>query len=70
VRGCKKIPALRLALDGCLLEHHRFLLSEMIEDLDHGGAKVDRLEQEIEQQMQPFQEAVDAWLSAPAYASL
>ncbi len=61
----KKIPALQLALDGCLLQHHRFLLSEMLEDLDHVGAKIAHLEQEIEQQMQPFQEAVDAWLSVP-----
>jgi hypothetical protein len=31
----KKIPQLQLALEGCLLPHHRWLLSEMIEDLDH-----------------------------------
>ena len=28
----KKIPALQLALEGCLLPHHRFLLADMLED--------------------------------------
>lgn len=61
----KKIPQLQLALDGCLLPHHRFLLTEMLEDLDHIGAKIARLEQEIAQQTRPFQRAVEAWLSVP-----
>ena len=46
----KKIPELQLALEGCLLPHHRWLLSEMIEDLDHVGAKIARIEETIEQQ--------------------
>jgi hypothetical protein len=49
----KKIPQLQLALEGCLLPHHRLLLSEMIEDLDHVGAKISRIEETIEQQMRP-----------------
>lgn len=61
----KKIPALQLALEGCLLPHHRLLLSEMIEDLDHVGAKISRIEQTIEQQMRPFQKSVNTWLSVP-----
>ena len=36
----KKIPQLQLALEGRVLPHHRFLLSEMIEDLDHIEAKI------------------------------
>jgi transposase len=61
----KKIPQLQLALEGCLLPHHRWLLSEMIEDLDHVGAKISRIEETIEQQMRPFQNAVDRWLTVP-----
>lgn len=61
----KKIPQLRLALEGCLLPHHRFLLSEMIEDLDHVAAKIARVEQMIEQELQPFQQAVDTWMTVP-----
>lgn len=61
----KKIPQLQLALDGCLLPHHRLLLTEMIEDLDHLAAKIARIEQAIERQVRPFQKAVDTWLSVP-----
>ncbi len=61
----KKIPQLQLALEGCVLPHHRLLLREMIEDLDHVGAKITRIEETIEQQMRPFQEAVNRWLTVP-----
>jgi transposase len=61
----KKIPALQLALEGCLLPHHRLLLSEMLEDLDHVGGKITRIEETIEQQMRPFQNAVNWWLTVP-----
>jgi transposase len=61
----KKIPQLQLALEGCLLPHHRWLLGEMIEDRDHVAAKITRIEEMIEQQMRPFQEAVNPWLTVP-----
>jgi len=61
----KKIPQLQLALEGCVLPHHRLLLSEMIEDLDHVETKIARIEETIEQQMRPFQSAVNRWLTVP-----
>ena len=61
----KKIPNCSLRWKGCLLPHHRLLLSEMIEDLDHVGTKITRIEETIEQQMRPFQEAVNRWLTVP-----
>ena len=61
----KKIPALQLALEGCLLPHHRFLLADMLEELDHIGSKITRVEQAIEEQMRPYQKAVDAWMTVP-----
>lgn len=61
----KKIPALRLALDGCLLPHHRFLLHEMLNELDHIETQLARLEAEIELHMRPFQKALHAWMSIP-----
>jgi len=60
-----KIPALRLALDGCLLPHHRFLLGEMLHELSHIESQLARLEAEIESQMQPFEKALSAWMSIP-----
>ncbi len=50
----KKIPALQLALEGCLLPQHRFLLADRLEELDHIGSKIARVEQAIEEQMHPI----------------
>jgi transposase len=61
----RKIPELQTALDGCLLPHHRFLLGEMLDELDYIEAKIANLEREIEQQMRPFQQAVNAWMTVP-----
>jgi transposase len=61
----KKIPQLQLALEGCLLPHHRFLLADMLEELDHIGSKIARMEQAIAEQMRPYQKAVDAWMTVP-----
>ena len=63
--GHRKLPALRLALDGYLLPHQRFLLSEMLDELNHSQSKIARLEAEIELHMQPFQKALQAWMSMP-----
>jgi transposase len=61
----RKLPALRLALDGYLLPHQRFLLGEILDELNHSQSKIARLEAEIELQMQPFQRALQAWMSMP-----
>ena len=61
----RKIPQLQLALDGCLLPHPRFLLTEMLEDLDHLEDKITRLEAEIQNQMLPYQQTLERWLSVP-----
>ncbi len=61
----RKIPALRLALDGCLLPDHRFLLGEMLHELSHIESQLARLEAEIESQMQPFEKALRAWMTIP-----
>jgi len=37
----------------------------MIEDLDPVAAEISRIEETIEQQMRPFQEAVNRWLMVP-----
>jgi len=61
----KKLAALQLALDGHLLPHHRFLLSEMLEELSHVQSSIARLEAEIELEMKPFEKALQAWMSIP-----
>ena len=47
------------------MPHHRFLLSDMLEELDHIGSKIARVEQAIAEQMRPYQKAVDAWMTVP-----
>jgi len=61
----RKLPALPLGLDGYWLPHQRFLLGEMLDELSHSQSKIARLEAEIESQMQPFQKALQAWMSMP-----
>jgi len=53
-----KIPDLKLALQGRVTEHHRFLLKEMLDDLRHVENKMTTLEKEIEQRLRPFQDEV------------
>ena len=53
-----KIPELKLALEGRVTEHHRFLLAEMLDDLRHVEAKMNKVEAEIERRLRPFQDEV------------
>jgi len=42
-----KIPELRLALNGRITDHHRFMLGELMDDLKTVEAKIQRVEKEI-----------------------
>lgn len=68
-----KRPELRLVLHGEVTEHHRYLLKELMEDLDRIEAKVEHLEGEIVRRMQPYERelsllntipGVDCWITA------
>jgi len=61
----KKIPELKLALEGRVTEHHRFLLHEMLDDLQHVEAKMSKVEVEIERRLRPFQNEVDRLCTIP-----
>lgn len=60
-----KIPALKRALDGCLIEHQRLLLQRMLKDLEQLEAQLADLEQEIRRRAQPYQEIVERWQQIP-----
>jgi transposase len=60
-----KRPALKLALQGRVTEHHRFLLKEMLDDLRHVEAKMRVLESEIAKRLLPFQEEVERLCTIP-----
>jgi len=60
-----KIPALREALAGRVTEHHRFMLRELLDDLDHAEGKMTTVEQEIDRRLRPFQDDVARLCTIP-----
>jgi len=50
-----KIPELKLALEGRVTEHHRFLLQQLYDHLLFTESKRKQIEEEIERRMRPFQ---------------
>ncbi len=53
-----KIPELKLALEGRVTEHHRFLLRQLFEHLRFTESKMQQIEEEIERRMCPFEDKV------------
>lgn len=60
-----KLPQLRSALTGCLDEHHRFLLKQWLDLLEVVEGKIAEFDQQIDQQVAPFQDAVTTWTTIP-----
>lgn len=60
-----KIPELRLALEGRVTEHHRFLLRELMDDLRHVESKIATVEAEIDKRNRPFEEEVARLCTIP-----
>lgn len=60
-----KLPDLRLALDGRVQPHHRFLLQRILAHIDFLDQSIGQVEQEIEQRLRPFEETVELVVSIP-----
>jgi transposase len=60
-----KRAELRLALEGRVTEHHRFLLQQLMRHLRFTEARMDDVEQEIERRMEPYQDDVKRLCSIP-----
>jgi len=60
-----KIPDLKLALEGRVTDHHRFLLGEMLDDLRHIESRRSKVEGEIEKRLRPFQDEVARLCTIP-----
>jgi len=60
-----KRDELRLALEGRVTEHHRFLLKQLMRHLRFTEARMDDVEQEIERRMEPYQDDVKRLCSIP-----
>jgi len=49
-----KIPQLKLALQGCVTEHHRFMLQMLLGHLQHLEQQIAEFDLRIEEQLRPF----------------
>src|SRR5271168_69284 len=61
----QRIPELQLALQGRVRDHHRFLLKEFLDEWRALGTRIQRIEEEIDRRIVPFEEAVALWQSIP-----
>jgi transposase len=62
-----KLPQLRLALDGRVSEHHRFLLQMLLEQYDGIDHQIGQLTQRIESVCAPFAWAIEKIVEIPGY---
>ncbi len=53
-----KLPDLRLALEGRVQPHHRFLLKRILAHIDFLEESIEEIQREIEERLAPFEEAV------------
>ena len=60
-----KIPELRLALEGRLTDHHRFMLKQLLDQLRFTESKLTEIEAEIQRRLRPFDEQVARLCSIP-----
>jgi transposase len=60
-----KLPELTSALEGQVTAHHRFLLRELMRQLEFLEQEVARFEEEIERQMPPFEWAAGLLMTMP-----
>jgi len=61
----RKIPQLQLALEGKVTLHHRFLLGELMADLEFVESRMTRIEAEICRRLQSSADTVERWCTVP-----
>jgi transposase len=61
----KKIPQLRLVLEGKITAHHRFMLRQWLDALDFTDGKIATLDKEIMDNARPFDPTVQTWMQVP-----
>jgi len=62
-----KIPQLQLALEGHVTDHHRFMLSQLIDQLDYLDRQIDLFSQRIEEVSRPFAAAIEEVMRLPGF---
>ena len=66
----QKLPELRVALQGRVRDHHRFLLQQLLDELEFLESKLAGVEQRIGEQMRPFEPAVTLWKTIPGISDV
>ena len=61
----KKIPQLKLALEGKVTQHHHFLLKQWLDMLDFLDDKIEVLKKQIVEKSRPFEATVQTWMKVP-----
>lgn len=61
----EKRPQLREALRGCLSDHHRFMLGQLMDHLAYLDQQIGRFDERIERLMAPFEQAVVRLMTMP-----
>jgi len=65
-----KIPQLRLGLEGHVTNHHRFMLGQLLDQLDYLDRQIDQFSQRIEEVSRPFVEAIKEVARLPGLQKL
>jgi transposase len=63
----RKIPELRLALQGRVSDHHRFVLAELLDQVEDLERRIERFNQRIEEISGPFAQAIQAVMELPGF---
>jgi transposase len=63
----EKIPELRLALQGHVTDHHRFVLGELMDHIEYLEGQIDRFSARIEEISRPFEKAIEAVTQMPGF---
>lgn len=63
-----KIPQLRLALEGTINDHHRFVLKMLLAQYDGLGGQIEQLTERIEQVCIPLAPAIEKITQMPGYS--
>jgi len=62
-----KIPQLQLALEGHVTDHHKFMLRQLIDQLDYLDRQIDLFSQRIEEVSRPFAAAIEEVMRLPRF---
>lgn len=66
----KKIPELRQALAGKVREHHRFLLRQLLDEVEFLDRQIQQIDRHIGKQISPFQWAITLLTSIPGVSEI